>query len=151
MTPTKRNCAQGATDVSTFSAIDIGRTGIGFSHHWIDTIAHNLANLSTMSSPDEEPFRAVRPVVQPRTGPFSATGSGVATVAHGRDDGQAPLSHDPSHPLADPGGFIAGPVIDMAGMMTDLITAQRHYQANVRTVQAATEAYESALRIGSRQ
>jgi flagellar basal-body rod protein FlgC len=63
--------------MSAFSAMDIGRTGVGFAHHWIDTIAHNLANANTVTAPGEEPFRALRPW-RPRSAgsPFAPTGSG---------------------------------------------------------------------------
>lgn len=137
--------------MTSFSAIDIGRTGVGFSHHWLDTIAHNLANANTVTAPDDEPFRAIRPVAHPLTdGPFAGTGSGVYVADQVEDAGEAPRQFDPSHPLADDNGFVAGPVLDFTGMMVDLLLAQRNYQANVRTVQSAREAYESALRLGGR-
>lgn len=136
---------------TTFSAIDIGRTGVGFAHHWIDTIAHNLANSNTVTAPDEEPFRAMRPLARAvQAGGFAPSGSGVATIGQVHDEGEPPLVHDPAHPLADEDGYVAMPVMDVAGMMSDLLIAQRHYQANLRTVQSAREAYEAALRLGGR-
>ena len=41
------------------------------------------------------------------------------------------------------------PVIDLAGQLTDLMVAQRGYQANSRAINSAREAYASALRIGN--
>ena len=35
---------------SPFAAMDIGRTGMGFSSYWLDVIAHNLANVGRFSS-----------------------------------------------------------------------------------------------------
>ncbi len=135
--------------MTSFSAMDIGRTGVGFAHHWIDTIAHNLANANTVTHPDDEPFRALRPVAQPLGNrPFAPTGSGVFTAGQRADAGDAPMQFDPAHSLANEDGFVAGPVVDIGGMMVDLMLAQRTYQANVRTVQSAREAYESALRLG---
>jgi flagellar basal-body rod protein FlgC len=132
-----------------FSAMNIGRTGVGMAHHWLDAIAHNLANANTATTPGQEPFRALKPVVQPLAGgPFGSTGSGVVTVAQARQGGDAPQVYDPTHPLADADGMVAMPVMDTSGQMVDLIIAQRHYQANIRTVQSAKEAYESALRLG---
>ena len=137
--------------MSTFSAMDIARTGAGFSHHWIDTIAHNIANANTFTSTEDEPFRAVRPVARPNeSGPFAAGGSGVRTAGQLAQEGDAPMMYDPGHPLADDEGMVAGPVMDLGGMMTDLLIAQRGYQANMRTITSAREAYESALRLGSR-
>jgi flagellar basal-body rod protein FlgC len=137
--------------VTTFSSMDIARTGVGFSHHWIDTIAHNMANANTITATDEEPFRALRSVAQPLTnGPFAPNGSGVTTARQVEDEGPPRLVHDPTHPLADEEGYVAAPAFDTGGMMVDLMIAQRNYQANVRTVQSAREAYESALRLGGR-
>ena len=134
---------------SAFSGIDIGRTGIGFAHYWLDTIGHNLANVNTARSTDEEPFRARMVVAQEVTADvFAATGSGVgvgAVIEDGRDPN---LVYDPDHPLADEDGIVNMPVIDMAGQMTDLIIANRTYQANARVISGAKEAYEASLRIG---
>lgn len=135
--------------MTTFSAINIGRTGAGFAHHWIDTIAHNLANANTVTATDEEPFRALRPVATPLTnGPYAQSGSGVVVGRQVREDGEAPIVHDPNHPLADEDGNVQKPRLDISGQMTDLIIAQRHYQANIRTVESAREAYQTALRLG---
>lgn len=135
--------------MTTFSALQIGRTGVGMAHHWMDTVAHNLANGNTVTPADQEPFRALHQVVRPVSGgPFADTGSGVATVAQVREGGEPALIHDPSHPMADEDGNVAMPVMDTSGQMVDMMIAQRHYQANLRTVESAREAYQSALRLG---
>lgn len=135
--------------MTTFSAMDIGRTGVGFSHHWLDTVAHNLANANTATPPDEEPFRALRPVAAPlQGGPFTARGSGVTTAGQVRDGGDPAIVHDPSHPAADEDGMVTMPVVDVGGQMVDMMVAQRNYQANMRSVQSAREAYRSALQLG---
>lgn len=136
--------------MSTFGAMEIGRTGVGFANHWLDSIAHNLANANTAMPPGQEPFRAIRPVAAPLTGgPFAANGSGVQMAAQVRQGGDPTLVNDPSHPMADENGNVGMPVMDMSGQMVDMMIAQRHYQANMRTVQSAREAYQSALRLGS--
>jgi flagellar basal-body rod protein FlgC len=136
--------------MTTFGAMEIGRTGVGFANHWIDSIAHNLANANTAVAPGEEPFRALRPVAMPLTGgPFAASGSGVHMAAQVRQGGDPTIVNSPGHPLADPNGNVSMPVMDTSGQMVDLMIAQRHYQANMRTVQSAREAYQSALRLGS--
>jgi flagellar basal-body rod protein FlgC len=137
--------------VTAFSGIDIARTGAGFSKYWLDTIAHNIANVNTVRAAGEEPFRARLVVAQAQTGThFAATGSGVGVSGVLEDQADAPRVQDPTNPLADEQGYVTQPVIDMAGQMTDLIVAQRSYQANLRAVETAKEAYQSALRIGQR-
>jgi flagellar basal-body rod protein FlgC len=135
--------------MTTFSALQIGRTGVGMAHHWLDAIAHNMANSNTVTPGDEEPFRALRQVVQPlEGGPFAESGSGVAITGQREEAGEPARLHDPAHPMADEDGYVAMPVVDMSGQMVDMMVAQRHYQANMRTVESAREAYQSALRLG---
>ena len=134
---------------SSFSGIDIGRTGIGFAHHWIDTIGHNLANLNDVTATDAEPFRARFLVAQEVTGDvFAATGSGVGIARVEADQRDPITTYDPNHPLADEQGNVNRPAVDLAGQLTDLTIANRTYQANARQISGAREAYESALRIG---
>lgn len=136
---------------TAFSALDIARTGVGFAHHWMDSIAHNVANANTVTATGEEPFRALRPVATPlQGGPFAERGSGVVMAAQVREEGDAPVTYDPSHPLADEDGLVQQPRMDLSGQLVDMMIAQRHYQANVRSVQSAREAYQTALQLGGR-
>lgn len=137
--------------MTAFSGIDIARTGVGFSKYWLDTIAHNMANVNTVRPADQEPFRARLVVAQAQDAPhFAPTGSGVGVADVVEDGAEAPRVSDPDHPLADEQGYVTQPVVDMAGQMTDLILAQRTYQANLRAIESSKEAYQSALRIGQR-
>ena len=72
-------------------------------------------------------------------------------------DGQASVSFRPGPGtlvghilavLADETGYVRHPDIDLSQEMTDMIIAQRGYQANLAVVQRATEAYQAALRLG---
>lgn len=137
--------------MSMFGAMDIGRTGVGFAHYWMDTIAHNLANVNTRTATDEEPFRAKFVVARPNpAGPFAENGSGVHVADLLEADDEPALFYDPGHPLADEDGVVQAALVDMAGQMTDLMIANRAYQVNLKTVESAKEAYQSALRIGQR-
>jgi len=129
-----------------FSSIDIGRTGVGFSHAWMDTIAHNIANVNTVTPGGEEPFRAQMIVAQEIT--EDGTGGGVAVGGMRESDEDGAQVYDPGHPLADANGNVTTPSVDLAAQMADLMVANRSYQANLRTIQSAREAYEAALRLG---
>lgn len=134
--------------MTTFSAIDIGRTGVGFAGHWIDTLAHNIANVNTIRPEGEEPFRARMLVARPLGDQFASTGSGVYVADVVEDDSGPMKSYAPGHPLAAADGTVVQPVVDLTAQMTDLMLANRTYQANLRTIETAKEAYQSALRIG---
>lgn len=134
--------------MSAFSAMDIGRTGLGFSRYWMDNIAHNLANVNTLTSPDEEPYRARFVVAAPNGDQIVPTGSGVHVADVLEAEGDPDLLYAPDHPLANDEGYVNGSMVDMAAQMTDLMLAQRTFTANARSVQTAKEAYEAALQIG---
>jgi len=133
----------------TFSIIDTGLTGAGFSRYWMENIAHNIANVNTVRGGDEEPFRARMVEARALGTRDSDEGLGVA-VSDVRDaEGDAPLVFDPNHPLADEAGYVKAPLVDLAGELTNLIQAQRSYQVSLKVIQSGEEAYQSALRIGS--
>ena len=135
--------------MTTFSSMDIGRTGVGFAHHWLEAVAHNLTNVSTDTPGDGEPFRARMLVARPNADDrLAPTGSGVHVAEVRSAEGDPPRRYEPGHPLADADGYVTGPVVDLAGQMTDLVLAQRTYQANLQTIQTAREAYTAALRLG---
>lgn len=136
--------------MTLFPTIDVGRTGIGFARYWMDVLAHNVANINTVREPGEEPFRARQVFAQTLADQVAPTGSGVAVGAVLEDGAEAPVVHDPTHPLADEDGYVTMPVVDLAGQMSDLVIASRTYQANLRTVDTGREAYEAALRLGQR-
>jgi flagellar basal-body rod protein FlgC len=56
--------------------------------------------------------------------------------------------HEPAHPLADADGNVRYPDIDLGSQMTQLIMAQRGYQANLAVVDRAKDAYTAALQLG---
>lgn len=134
--------------MATFSAMDIGRTGVGFAQYWLDTISHNVANTNTVRGPEEDPFRARMVVAQSLTGQIVPGGSGVAVAAVLEDGSDPARVYDPDNPLADAEGNVTLPVVDLAGQMSDLLIANRSYQLNLKTIETGREAYQSALRIG---
>lgn len=136
--------------MGAFAAIDVARTGLGFNQYWTEVISHNVANANTMTRPDDDPFRQRYVVARSNTDELVPSGSGVHVADLVEDSGEAALFTAPGHPLADGDGRVQGPVVDLAGQLTDLILAQRGYQANTRVVTSAREAYASALRIGER-
>ena len=58
------------------------------------------------------------------------------------------LEYAPDHPLADADGNVRAPDIDMASQMSQLVMAQRGFQASVQVTKNAQETYSSALQIG---
>ena len=136
--------------MGAFTAIDTAHTGLAFNHRWTELVSHNVANSNTMTSPDGEPFRQWQLIGRVNADPQVAEGAGVQVAAVVEDTGQPALYTSPGHPLADDDGRVQGPVVDLAEQLTNLMIAQRGYQAGSRVVNSAREAYASALRIGER-
>jgi flagellar basal-body rod protein FlgC len=131
--------------MTIFGAIGIASTGLTVHRKWLDAVSDNLANVNNAAAPDDVPFRA-RYVVAQAMDYGRPAGVQVAGVALGGVQGR--LVYEPSHPLADDAGYVRYPEVDTASQMTQLIMAQRGYQANAAVVDRARETYTAALQIG---
>jgi flagellar basal-body rod protein FlgC len=129
--------------MSIFDAIGIAGTGLTLHRKWLDAVSDNVANVSTVTSTNEAAFQA-RYVVATE----AADGQGVQVGGIELGDAEGRLVYEPQNPLADAEGYVRYPDIDMASQMTQLIMAQRGYQANAAVVDRARETYQAALQIG---
>lgn len=122
----------------------LGIAGSGLSMHqtWLDSLSHNIANVNTSRPTDGPAFQAQYVMAAPASdGGVSVTGTAVS-------DPEGRVVHAPDDPLADENGYVRRPDIDMASQMSQLVMAQRGFQAQVQVVKNAQETYSSALSIG---
>ena len=126
-----------------FDAIGIAGTGLTLHRKWLDAVSDNIANVNTAVAPGDEAFRARYVLAQAGT---DSPGAYVAGTALGSAEGR--LVHQPDHPLADEDGYVRLPDIDFGDQMSQLILAQRGYQASAAVVDRARNSYEAALQIG---
>jgi flagellar basal-body rod protein FlgC len=127
----------------TFDAIGIASTGMTVHRKWLDAVADNIANVNTATSTDGAAFQARYVIAQEGQG---TSGVYVAGVAAGDAEGR--LTYQPDSPLADEDGYVRLPDIDLGSEMSQLILAQRGYQASAAVVDRAKTTYEAALQIG---
>jgi flagellar basal-body rod protein FlgC len=132
-----------------FSSIDVSRSGLGFNKYWLDTISHNIANLNTMTTPGQDPFRA-RMVIAMPISPDTSYGGGVQVAQVVNQEGDAPMVFAPEDPRSDEQGYMQGAVVDLSGQMGDMILASRTYQANMSVFKEAREALETTTTLGRR-
>lgn len=130
--------------MTIFGAIGIAGTGLTVHRKWLDAVSDNLANVSTVRATSEDAFRQKYVVAQEMQG--DQAGVQVAGIVEGSAEGR--LVYEPDNPLADDAGYVRYPDIDMSSQMTQLIMAQRGYQANAAVVDRAKETYAAALQIG---
>ena len=124
-------------------AIGIASTGLTLHRKWLDAVSDNLANVNTVTATNEEAFRARYVIAEAGAGD---SGVHVAGTTYGDADGR--MVYEPEHPLADEGGYVRYPEIDLASQMGQLIMAQRGYQASAAVVDRAKVMYEAGLQIG---
>ena len=134
--------------MAMFAAFDVAGSGLRASRKWLDAVSDNIANLNTVSPTSGRAFQA-RMVVAQAEQYGSAGGVRVTGAAFG--DPQGRVVHSPDHPLADEGGYVRMPDIDLGDQMTQMMIAQRGYQANLSDVKTAQDAYTSALQLGKRR
>ena len=115
---------------------------------WLDAVADNVANINTIRATDQPAYQE-RFVVAASAEESSGRPAGavVSRAAFGNADGI--LHYDPSHPLADEDGMVKAPDVSLSDQMTNMLAAQRAYQANVAAFERARDAYMRALEIGS--
>jgi flagellar basal-body rod protein FlgC len=134
-----------------FPTFDTAASGLGLFRTWMDAVSDNMANLDTVRPTSEPAFQARFVVAQTIGNGDEATtgqpaGARVAGITFGEAAGR--LVHDPTNPLADADGMVRYPDVDMGDQMTQLMIAQRGYEANLSVIDRAKDAYQQALSIG---
>jgi flagellar basal-body rod protein FlgC len=129
-----------------FDSLNISGSGLLAHRKWLDAVSDNISNINTVSSTDEDAFQERLVIAQAVDYGSGEGGVRVAGAEFGNAEGR--LVHQPDHPLADAEGYVRYPDIDLGEQMTNLIMAQRGYQANLAVVERATNAYQAALQLG---
>jgi flagellar basal-body rod protein FlgC len=128
--------------MSAFETLRIANTSLGMHQTWLDALAHNIANVNTARRTDEDAFQAHMVMAESR----EDGGVDVSGIAVSDPEGR--MVYDPTHNLADEQGYVRMPEVDLASQMSQLIQAQRGYQASVQVTKNAQDTYSSAFQIG---
>lgn len=132
--------------MTVFDVFGISGSGVTLSQKWIDAVSDNIANMNTVHRTSESAFQARYVIAKSVDYGSGHGGVEVAGVAFGSAEGQ--VVSDPSNPLADAQGMVRRPDINLGDQMTQLIMAQRGYEANLAVIERARAAYEAALQLG---
>jgi flagellar basal-body rod protein FlgC len=133
-----------------YSSIEVSATGLSAERLAMDTIANNIANVNTTRTAEGGPFKRQLVVFAQKNEatPGSANASadandparsraGVDVVGIVNDQSPDKLVYDPTHPDADPQGYVHMPNIEVVKEMVDMMAASRAYEANVTAIQEA--------------
>lgn len=132
--------------MTIFGAIGIAGTGATVYRKWLDAIADNVANMNDAVSTSGQVFRAR--YVQARAVEYGNGDGGVVVAGTALGDAKGRLVYEPENPIADHEGYVKYPDIDLGSQMTQMMMAQRAYQANLTVVDRAKDAYQAAIQIG---
>ncbi|HVM40138.1 MAG TPA: flagellar basal body rod C-terminal domain-containing protein [Acidimicrobiia bacterium] len=132
--------------MALYDVLQTSGSGMSVYRTWLEAISDNVSNMSTAKPTDEEAFQE-RFVIAEAANYGRAGGVRVAGIELGNPEGR--VVWEPNHPLADEEGLVRYPDINLGDQMTNMILAQRGYQANLAVIERARDAYTAALRIGS--
>lgn len=140
------------------SIIAISSTGLDFQHKRLETIALNIANANVAGKKSGKTFQPLEVLGYGGIGHDSlSTASlsidtenlqGITQVEVVERNVSSRKVFDPSHPDADAMGFVEYPGVDQVVEMTNMLSATRAYEANIKAIQAAKSMAMKALEIG---
>ena len=136
--------------MTTFPVFGVAGSGVAVYRKWLDAVSDNLSNLNTVRGTDEAAFQAKYVIAEAADYGNDGAGSGVRVKGIQLGSAEGRMVYQPDHPLADAGGYVKYPDIDLGDQMTHMMMAQRGYQANLAVVERATNAYQAALQLGKR-
>jgi flagellar basal-body rod protein FlgC len=128
--------------MGAFAMLDIAGSGLAMHQTWLDCLSFNIANINTARPPSGSAFQAQYAMAR------SVDGGGVRVSGIALGDPTGRVVHDPDNPMADADGYVRMPDIDLGAQMSQLIMAQRGFQAQAAVVRNAQDVYASALSIG---
>ena len=141
-----------------FSSMNVSSSALTAGRTRMNLISSNLANANATRTPEGGPYKRKDAVfaatsVESRFNRAldGATAQQVRKVEVSEivEDRNPPrLQYDPSHPDANPQGYVAMPNVNVVEEMADMIGATRAYEANVTAVQAAKSMAMKTLEIG---
>lgn len=144
--------------ISVFKAMELNGRALSAQRLRLDVVSSNLANAQTTRTPEGGPYRRrdvalASDVARGRFGEVlhdellepTHTVRVHQVVA---DDAAPRLVFDPSHPDADPNGYVQMPNINAVEEMVDMMTIMRSYQANLNVFSSIQEMSNRALSLG---
>ncbi|MFT6264660.1 MAG: flagellar basal-body rod protein FlgC [Oleiphilaceae bacterium] len=149
--------------MSLTNIFDIAGSGMAAQSIRLNTTASNIANADSAGSSTDEVYRARKPV-------FSAIQQNLMTQALGGSPGDmtggvsasqgvqvegiiesdAPLNmrYEPDHPMANDGGYVMYPNVNVVEEMADMLSASRSFQTNVSVMDSAKTMMQRLLTLG---
>ncbi len=124
--------------MTVFRGLEVSASGMSAHRLWQEVVAVNIANAETTRTPSGEPFRRKLVVLM-------QDGLGVKVAAITDDPSPFRLVYDPSHPDADPNGYVRLPNVHPVLEMVDLMAATRGYELNAQAFSLQRQMLQQTL------
>ncbi len=146
--------------MSIFNSMNVSASGMTAQRLRMDTISQNIANVNTTRTDGGGPYRRKTVLFEEISGSGSfgsllnsamgkyQTVGGVKVTKIVEDQSEFMQVYDPTHPDANSDGYVSMPNVNSLEEMTNLISANRSYEANVTAFNANKAMMSKALDIG---
>ena len=144
--------------ISVFHALRLNGDALSAQRSRLDVVSSNLANAETTRTPEGGPYRRrdVALATEVARGRFGGVlhdelmepTRAVRVEEVVADPSPPRMVFDPTHPDADPNGFVAMPNINAVEEMVNMVTVMRSYQANLSVFNSLREMTTRALTLG---
>ncbi len=140
-----------------FTAMSVSSSALTAERTRINLISSNLANVNSTRTAEGGPYKrkdavfSATQLSEPFAKMLTRAGRSLEKVdvtSIVEDSNPPRLQYDPSHPDANPQGYVAMPNVNVIEEMTDMISATRTYEANVTAAQAAKSMAMKTLELG---
>ena len=135
--------------MSIFKSVGVNASGMTAERFRMDIISQNVANANTTRTEEGTPYRRKIVTFQERTTDITSfgtifrrargmdVGDGVKATGVFEDQSDLTMVYDPSHPDANEDGYVLYPNVNIVTEMTNMIDAERAYQANATAFTAS--------------
>jgi flagellar basal-body rod protein FlgC len=141
-----------------FSSMRVSASGLEAQMKRMNSISSNIANSETTQTESGGPYKRKDVVFSAHTdresfgeilqNKLDEEVQGVLVEGIQEDQRPPRMVYNPSHPHANPEGYVAMPNVNTVEEMANMISAQRSYEANVTALNAAKAMAVKALEIG---
>ncbi len=141
-----------------FSSMRVSGSGLDAQMKRMNTVSSNIANSETTKTEEGGAYKRQDPVFQAVTdrdsfgeilhNELDNAVQGVQVVEIHKDEKPARMVYNPNHPHANGEGFVAMPNVNPVQEMSNMISANRSYEANATAAGAAAQMAMKALELG---
>jgi flagellar basal-body rod protein FlgC len=133
-----------------FSSMRISGSALTAQRLRMDVIAGNIANADTTRvNGQRAPYQRQQVIFQPLAQGAGSQGSGLQVAGIVKDQSVDRQTYDPSNADADPAtGMVSYPNVDTTTEMTDMLSANRAYEANVTVLASIKQMAQRSIDLG---